>query len=298
MRFLYVNRILSCSADSIVGEKTFDVGEPLRSSSTWSRKGLDGFSQDCCVIAPGATSEAIGQLASWCALRSNNFSGRPVFMFADRIEFFHEVRVGEKVLLDARIEKLEGSSFVFSGSAEGPAGIICRIESCHCHLAPLEEMENPDVTKLRFDQLISGGEEYGSGAEFAVAEALSAATYDRALGRLTADVRFHADSFFYQDHFPRRPVTPIIMINEAIGSLTRLVCDASISEYGRLLPRQVEGLKIRDFVMPNEAFHLEINLRERSSRSDGTFLLSTVAQASKSGRPILRGQYSYEWRRG
>ena len=52
-------------------------------------------------IAPGALSEAIGQLASWLCIQRNDFTARPVFLFADHIKVHGAVQAGSDVELHA-----------------------------------------------------------------------------------------------------------------------------------------------------------------------------------------------------
>lgn len=296
MRFLYVNKILEVTDNSIVGEKTFDCGEPLRLSPPGRRRIFGEVSSEAgWVVAPGVISEAIGQLASWCGLSNSGFQGRPVFMFADRIEFFREAMTGEKILLKAKIDSIEEHSMVFSGTAESAAGLICRIVSCHCHLAPLEVMEDPEITKSRFAALCQGGEAYGAAEEFIVAESIVEQKVEHDLGRVSGKARFAAESFFYKDHFPRKPVTPIVLINEVIGELTKSLCAIGPAG-GRLQPRLVEALKIRNFVLPEEVFSVEVDLLSKQADENGALQICTSVQVKKEGKPILRGQYSYQWK--
>ena len=296
MRFLYVNKILSISPEIIVGEKIFATGEPLRIAPPgYSGAGVEGTTDLNWVVAPGAISEAIGQLASWCVLHQTGFAGRPVFMFADRIEFFNDVRTGDKVVLRAQVERLDGDEMVFSGSAESSSGLVCRITSCHCHMAPLDQMEIPDDTRSRFQNLIGEGELYGNGSPFQLSPVILSKRVEPGLGKLTGTAKFLGDSFFYRDHFPLRPVTPIIMINEVIGEMTKSLC-ASEQSTGRLVPRVVEGLKIRNFIEPNEEFSVNVDIVSKNANADGLIRLQTITQVKKSDKMILRGRYSYEWR--
>src|SRR4249919_3806896 len=100
MRFLFVDQITGRTANGIVGRRTFRADEPLRCAAP------GGGAQ----VAPGAVSEAIGQLASWLCLEKNGFAARPVFLFADRIEVFASVRPGEAVMLDATLHAMDDQS--------------------------------------------------------------------------------------------------------------------------------------------------------------------------------------------
>ena len=289
MRFLYVNRVTNSSGDEISGLRHFDEFEPLRSITAGNREKT--------FVAPGVISEAIGQLASWLVLKQCDFSGRPVFMFADRIEFFREVPVGTCVDLKARIASRDNETMVFSGEALIEGQLVARITNCHCHMVPLEKMEDPLVTRARFVALTSTGENYEGGERFPVEEAIRDLQLSPGKMGLTAKASFAADSFFYRDHFPREPVTPIVMINEVIGELTKRLCS---EKNGRLLPRVVENIKIRNFVRAGESFDVKIDLLDRTqddvANQGDSHIIATRVQVMKDGKQILRGNYSYEWR--
>ncbi len=286
MRFLFVDRITECVGDTVKGVKHFSVDAPLQYTD------LNGVSE----IAPGAISEAIGQLASWLALKQNDFVARPIFLFADRIAIGGAVRPGATVELRATLEPSEGhgndKTFVFSGEASVDGRGVHAIERCNGYFMPLAELENPETTRRRFADLTSGGLKLtGDHGTFSfdslVGETI---TIDPGEKIVTSTVLSPSQPF-YADHFPRFPVTPIVMINEMIGRTAGRMLSPTRANALRALA--VESIKIRNFVKPGDTVETRISVLERQAIADRGERIVTLAEVVKDGRLILRGRYTY-----
>ncbi len=282
MRFLFVEEITRIAGDRIEGRRAFALDEPLR------YRRLGGESE----IAPGAISEAIGQLASWLCLQRNEFTARPVFLFADKIRILGPVQAGSDVNLVADILEMNQETFRFSGHAEVEGIKIAAVEQCSGYFMPLGELEDPEVTRARFAALTTGGLKLeGSGGTPYAFDQLAGETLALAPKEsIHTKKTFDPAETFYKDHFPRFPVTPIVMLNEMIGSATTRMMQLSGAK--RLEVRELSGIKIRNFVKPGES--CETLVKVVGERQDGaTTLVETIAELVKDGKKILRGNYHY-----
>jgi 3-hydroxymyristoyl/3-hydroxydecanoyl-(acyl carrier protein) dehydratase len=303
MRFLFVDRVTETGATAsaaslpfIRGEKRFALDAPLRYPDA------PGLAPE---IAPGAVAEALGQLASWLMLARNDFTARPVFWFAERIAILGPTPPGELVTMEARLDQVEseggeegaGATFTFSGEAYVQGRKVVQIERCTGGCMPLADLEDPVTAKQRWALLNGGGLVLtGDGGQLDFAalagEVAALAPGKRIVSRLTMPL----DAPFYADHFPRMPVTPIVVINEAIG---RVAAQLITPEQPRLLrAKAAEGVKIRSFVRPGESIDVKVEVLERGRRihrvgGDGT-PLTTRAEVVKDDRIVLRGVYKYE----
>lgn len=282
MRFLFVDQIGARSADRIEGRRIFAADDPMRYRPTASGQGA--------VVAPGAVSEAIGQLASWLCLEKNAFSARPVFLFADRITVTGDVPVGMAVQLHADIAAMDDETFRFSGTASVDGRVVQTITNCSGYFMALAELEDPAESKRRFAALIDGGLTYeGMGGDAYPFETLAGETVELEAGERVKTVKtFSIEEKFYADHFPRFPVTPIVMLNEMIGQATTRLAPSG----KRLAVRQIAGIKIRSFVKPGDRVETIVKRVGGDDR-----YVEAVAEIFKDGRPdrpILRGTYHYE----
>ena len=286
MRFLFVDGITAQGPDSIAGFRVFGLQEPLRYGSSRQRA----------QVAPGAISEAIGQLASWHCLASQNFFGRPVFLFADRIDVKGAVRLGSIVTLEATIHEQDAQSMRFSGRAMVGGEVVQEIANCSGSYLPLADVEDPQLTRARYEELRVRSQPavlpVEEAAEPYPLEKLAGKTLALEVGRLihTQSV-FAADEPFYRDHFPRFPVTPIVILNEMIGAAAARLFGFEGS--GALRPRRIEDIKIRSFVRPGEACDTVVAIDRTHEGADGRLVIGT-AEISKAGRRILRGRFTFE----
>lgn len=288
MRFLFVDKIDTYSDRKIVGEKSFALDAPMQYRNLYRKP----------EIAPSAISEAIGQLVSWLTLSKNNFTARPVFMFADAIEICGPVYPGETVTLFAEIveESEENSSFVFSGEAKVGDRLVHRITNCSGYFMPLQQLEDPDVAKMRYQSLIAEGLRLeGDHGYFdfdqLVSETVEAKENEVAVCRTSME----PGSRFFRDHFPRFPVTPIVIINEMIGKVTEKMLGAE--KTGQLRISKVTGIKIKNFIQPGETVETKVDCKRIESRSESgeqKTTIHTIATITKDGKTILKGRYEYD----
>ncbi len=279
MRFLFVSKIHEMTDRHIRGEVRFGESEPWRFAK--------GSSE---TVSISVVSEAVGQLASWLSLKNTNFSGRPVFLFASRIDLSAGVPLNSVVQLSAEITDESADSFLFSGEAKLGEQTVVKINDCGGYLMPLADLEDPHVTKARFETLISNGFEANPGSSRFSYESLIDTIKDHVAGRqVIAKKRFLGSEPFYPDHFPRFPVTPIVVINEMIAQATRSMMSVSgrASDVG-LVPVSVRDLKIKSFIRPGDSVEIVIKHSESMMPE-----FETVAEVVLDGKRILRGRYRY-----
>lgn len=283
MRFLFVDAIESHDETTIVGRRRFGSDEPMRSMT------LGGNA----VVTPSAISEAIGQLASWLCLKQNNFTARPVFLLADRIAVNRPVPAGSTVVLQAALTANDGQSLRFSGTASVNGEVVQSIENSSCAVMPLADLEDPDVTRQRYDALMTGGLIL-AGAEgnpYAYERLVDEVQVLEAGRSLRAFKTFAADEPFYADHFPRFPVTPIVMLNEMIATATARCL--GLEQRAALSVLDITALKIRSFVKPGETCEVRISIESDMPAAVHSRLVGASVEVVKGGRPILRGRYTY-----
>ena len=278
MRFLFVSKISKMSENKISGQVIFGHREP------WQRMSASSGAR----ISSSVVSESIGQLVSWLSLRNNDFTARPVFLFATRIELNDEVLPGTTVNLEAEITNQSSDSFVFSGLAKIAERTIVRIEDCGGYLMPLTELEDPSVTRARFQSISGAGLPENPGSEpFLYCSLIDSVIEQDLTEKIIIAKRFTGQEPFYADHFPRFPVTPIVIINEMIAEATAKLL--GIADSASLKPIAVQDLKIKSFIRPGDVAEVSVKKIEASGAE-----FETIAEIHVNGRRILRGRYRYE----
>jgi len=281
MRFLFVNKIDSIKGNEIFGSRTFGNDYVMQ------YEGPNGTQQ----IPPGLISEGVGQLVSWLAIERNNFTGRPVFLFADHIEIHAPVLPGSKVDMRGEIKEMDGETLVFSGEAHVDGKLVHKIQSSSGYFMPLQDMEDPNVTKQRFADLTGAGMQLIDDCAAYDWSSLAGTVAHQEEGKsIVISKTMSPKEPFYADHFPRFPVTPIVMINEMIGQATNKMIGPSAKS---LMAKRVSDVKIKNFLKPDESCKISVKLIERGI-IEGKDTIQTIAEIEKEGRKILRGRYIYE----
>ena len=280
MRFLFVSKISSMSDLKIAGQVEFGLQDP------WQRSHLSIGPR----ISTSVVSEAVGQLVSWLSLRNNEFTARPVFLFATRIGLSDDVKPGTTVDLEAEITDQSSESFIFSGKAKIAGRTVVTIEDCGGYLMPLQELEDPTVTRARFESLVNQGLPANPGfAPFDYSSLVDTTVSLEMHENVITQKVFSNNEPFYPDHFPRFPVTPIVVINEMIGEATAIMMGPAPGERATLRPIAVQDLKIKSFIRPGDQAQVTIRKIEMIGAQ-----FETIAEITVNGRRILRGRYRYE----
>lgn len=279
MRFLFVSRIQDITGEKIKGQVDFSAGEPWRRVT----------SENKTEISTSVVSEAVGQLVSWMALRDNKFTGRPVFLFASQIDLSGSIPAPGTVDLEAWISNRSEDSFIFSGTAKVGGKTVVEIKECGGYFMPLAELEDPEVTRKRFETLSAGGlpaNPAGDAFNFAglVDQVLEV---DPGKSIKTAKV-MSTNEPFYPDHFPRFPVTPIVVINEMIAEATRRMMTKEESKPAIIQPIAVQDLKIKSFIRPGDTAVIQSKITEANGNE-----FETVSEILVNEKRILRGRYRY-----
>jgi len=306
VRFLFVDSITAMhwneakGSGSISGRKSFveppkGVAEP--------------------TLVPGVISEAIGQLASWLCLKQNDFTARPVFLFAEKIGMHEEVPMGSTVDLSAEIHRLDTETFTFSGRANVNGSVVQEIVDCSGWLMPLDQLEDPAETRRRFAALVDGGLPPDSSTGMLSKQHLSSLLTNKMIDELidvekgdSLSVRrkLGAGEPWYADHFPRFPVTPIVILNEMIGAATHKLLAAHDSsrnsrsdkpKSSRIIARGARDIKIKSFVRPGDECEIRIGINSESAPGpDGRREIETTADLIRAGKRLMRGTFQWEMR--
>jgi 3-hydroxymyristoyl/3-hydroxydecanoyl-(acyl carrier protein) dehydratase len=278
MRFLFVSKIHEIEGNHVRGQVNFSAGEP------W-RRTRDGVAE----ISTSVVSEAVGQIVSWMALRDNQFTGRPVFLFATEINLDGCVEAPAKVDLEAWITDRSDDSFIFSGNAKVDGKTVVEIKDCGGYFMPLADLEDPCVTIDRFKTLTDGGlpanPESGAYNFTRLIDEIHELDNDKSI--IAAKIMSPAEPF-YPDHFPRFAVTPIVVINEMIAEATRRMVSQNQFQPMWIEPIAVNDLKIKSFIRPGDTAIVSI----RKTESHGN-LFETIAEISVNHKRVLRGRYRY-----
>jgi 3-hydroxymyristoyl/3-hydroxydecanoyl-(acyl carrier protein) dehydratase len=154
----------------------------------------------------------------------------------------------------------------------------------------LAQLEDPELCRQRFTTLASGGFAPRPERRPAFAwpalqgETLALEPEVSIHRRLRLDPGFE----FYATHFPRFPVTPVVILNEIAGQAAMAMMAAKGLRLG-----SISGCKIRDFVRPGDAIDIKI-CRIAGASTDAAGAITAQIQIVKDDRRIMHANWQFE----
>ena len=225
-------------------------------------------------------AEATGQLAAWAAMAAVDFTHRPVAGIAGAIELLSAVRPGQVLELSAELESVDTETVGYSGSASADGIPVIRLLDCVGPMMPVEEFDDPNSLRNRFQLLSAAGAKTGA---FGGLPDLDLKRDSGERGRsASAILHVPTDALLFGDHFPRRPVFPGTLLMHANLQTTAMLtaevpCDNGVA----WVPRTISEVKLRTFIAPGETLRLEA---QRVDHSDGS--LKVAVESRSNGRLI------------
>ena len=171
-------------------------------------------------LPPWLVLEAVGQLAAWVAMARTGFASRPVAALVGEAILDPSitcVRTDQAVVLEARLERIDGRAILYSGSATCGGRVLARLARCVGPLLPVALFDDPDAVAARLATLRGGGgtPPHDPPPTCPIATDIEV---DPAGGR-RARLTVPATAPYFADHFPRRPVFPATLLAAALDAL-------------------------------------------------------------------------------
>ena len=212
-------------------------------------------------------TEAVGQLAAWCAMSALDFKCRPVAGIAGNIELLSPVLPGQVLELAADLETLDPQAVAYGGTASADGVPVIRLEHCVGPMLGIEMFDDPQALRDRFALLCGNGAAPGAfgGIPAVVLEETGGETGQW----IRAKLHVPGSAPYFADHFPRHPVFPgTLLMNanlELASTLAGQIPTPTPGAAWRI--HAVSDVKLRAFIRPGEALELETRLAERSGNT-------------------------------
>jgi 3-hydroxymyristoyl/3-hydroxydecanoyl-(acyl carrier protein) dehydratase len=232
-------------------------------------------------FADSLVAEAVGQLAAWAAMIAVDFKYRPVAGLAGNIHLLSQARPGQMLGLTAELESVDAEAVAYRGAAQADDGPLIRLDDCVGPMMPVEEFDEPQALRDRFELL------RGSGASPGAFGGVPSLALDQNGGEpgqsIRAMFRVPLSAPFFADHFPRRPLFPgTLLMNANLELASSLAGQFPAPAAGRRwMLRGVSDVKLRAFTSPGETLEIEARLNQLSGDA------ATVNIESRNGKRVI-----------
>ncbi len=266
MRFLFVDRIVQLSPAKFVrGIKHITRDDPYLCYDEENR---------LCFIS-SLIGEALGQLAAWNIMVSNDFKQRPVAGLTSCARLYRPAYVGETLLLESFIDHLDESAVQYHSIARVNDEVIFTIDGALGPLLPMDDFIAPSIARQQFAEIDRPGDwpcAASSGHEFVACDSSYRAApmlFDRILSsepgvQMCAEKRITRAASYFPDHFPNKPVLPLTVLLECKLNLAReFVARAGFKKSYRV--HEVRKIKMKEFVYPGDVLVCYLSVKKHDA---------------------------------
>jgi 3-hydroxymyristoyl/3-hydroxydecanoyl-(acyl carrier protein) dehydratase len=211
-------------------------------------------------------AEATGQLAAWAAMHAVDFRARPVAGIASRVQLGVAPHAGQTLELAAFIETVDDEAVGYGGFASVNDVTILRLEHCVGPMIPVEEFDDPQLLRARYDRLAGAGATPGA---FGGVPALALNRTGGEPGQAArATLQVPASAPFFADHFPRKPVFPgSLLMHYQLQLAAALASEIPLSNGDAWSLREISDMKLRSFIPPGSLLQLEVKFLGRTGQT-------------------------------
>lgn len=270
MRFLFVDRILQLELGKRVqGIKHITPDEP------YLYQNKEG--QAC--FYSSFIGEALGQLAAWNVMATNDFTMRPVAGVVNCARLYRPAYVGETLFLESIIDELDDSAVRYHSVARIDDEVVFTIDGALGPLLPMTKFISADEVRRQFDEINRPGEWCPSSQKIMLLSGLLPLSplsnvhmhFDSLLCHepgvsLTAEKRITRSAPYFPDHFPYQPVLPMTVLLACKLNLTQVFLQQAGFD-SRYEIRELQKIKMNDFVYPGDVLHCHLKLIDRDKHS-------------------------------
>jgi len=284
MRFLFVDRICE-----------LEKGRRVRAvkNISWQGDFLEEIFPGLPVFSPVIAAEAAAQALSWLIVEAKDFSVKPLITVLDSYTCSRHMQPGDQIEMEGEVESFQPESALAHASILLNKKPAVHITHGVCYLYPLHELQDPESARRQFQNLtenqvplpaaaqVKTGLPYSAGTAPAVKPWVDRVIEYEAGKKLVGIRNVTGTEDYFNDHFPRRPLLPGVIIMASLTSAAQLllgpVLAASGLDHKKAVLRQARKIKFRKFVQPGDQLLLEVTLENFSPQASSIRARALIA---------------------
>jgi 3-hydroxyacyl-[acyl-carrier-protein] dehydratase len=268
MRFLFVDRICE-----------LERGRRVRAVKNVSLHGdfLQEIFPGLPVFSPVIAAEAAAQALSWLIVDAKDFTVKPLITVLDSCTCSRHLQPGDQLELEGELESFQPESALAHARILLNKKPAVEIRHGVCYLYPLQELQDPEDARRQFKNLMDNstpplqqecvaipGLPQGTSAVSTALPWVDRVLHCEAGKKILGIKNVTSTEDFFNDHFPRMPLLPGVIIMEALTSAARMLIEPVLAAHGldhtRAILRQAQKVKFRKPVRPGDQLLLEATL--------------------------------------
>jgi len=269
MRFLFVDRIVQ----SIPGQVVRGIKHITRDDYYLHR---DEQGRLCFFSA--LIGETLGQLAAWNVMAHCDFTHRPVAGVVERACLHRKAYVGETLLLESFIDRLDETAVQYHSVARVADEVVFTIEGALGPLLPMNDFIDAGDIRRQFSEIDRPGDWsiVSARASGALVEDLpddvmshsASMNFDRIIASepgvsLRAEKHLTRAAPYFADHFPNKPVLPLTVLLECKCNLAlEFLARAHFEKHYRI--REMRKIKMNGFVSPGDIVVCSVTVKKQT----------------------------------
>ncbi len=202
--------------------------------------------------------EALGQLAAWNVMSTNNFTHRPVAGVVARACLYRPAYLNETILLESVIENLDSSAVQYHSNAYVNDEVIFSVEGALGPLLPMQEFIDIAQARYQFSTINNSITNCQSAAVSCLPKTISLmfdrVTFSEPGLSIHAVTIVNADAPYFSDHFPHKPVLPMTVLLECKINLAKLFLQQAGWQSTYII-HELRKIKMSDFVKPGDTLN-------------------------------------------
>jgi len=281
MRFLFVDRIVQQTpGEQIKGIKHVSLDDDFLC--------LDDQGRACFI--PTLIGEILGQLAAWNVMNFNQFTGRPVAGIAASAELHRSVYVGETLLLESNIQRLDETAVEYNSVAHVNDEKVFSIEGALGPILPMEDFIDPQLARMQYSEIHRPGDwnQIKNSSKSSIDSDIKPKNllfntpfvFDcihefEPAEHIIAEKRITRAAGYFDDHFPRKPVLPMTALLECKVNLAKTFLKQSHFSVDYHF-RKMSRIKMNEFVYPGDILMTQAKIKKLSDEELVLSFRSTV----------------------
>jgi 3-hydroxyacyl-[acyl-carrier-protein] dehydratase len=267
MRFLFVDRICELDKEQRV-RAIKNIG--------WEEDFLEEVFPGIPIFSPAIVTEAAAQALSWLIVEARGFTVKPLITVLDSYVCHKHVQPGDQIEMEGVIESIQHESALASARILINKTPAIEINHGVCYLYPLAELEDLHNMQTQFQNLCAQGTAVTPASSLrvpllthGVALPQGQPAIDRILEceegvRIECIKNITMTADYFNDHFPRKPILPGVIIMDALIRCARILIDRTLAARGfdskKAILLRSQKVKFRKFVQPGDQLRLQVKL--------------------------------------